>query len=267
MTETTIIASMIGLFIGSTLALTGAGGAVLSIPLLILLLDLEFQQAAPLALIMVFTASVFGSLQGLRHKIVRYKAALFIASIGSLFTPLGVSAAQQIPPHLLTTGLSLILLYVGNKAWMQASNHSQDNFNAPPPCAINPVTSKLFWNASCTKHLIGIGSLTGFLSGLLGVGGGFLIVPALKKVTNLQHASVIATTLSITALIAVSALVSYAQHSHIQWAIAAPLAGSTIIAILTTGYFSKHIPVRLSQQYFAILCWLGALSLFSPYFI
>lgn len=260
--DITIISSLIGLIIGTTLALTGAGGAILSIPLLIVLLGLDFQQAAPLALLTVFTASAIGSIQGFIKKIVRYKAAMLIAVIGSAMAPLGVLATHHIPAIVLKAGLAIILVYVGIRTWRQTLQTQQNGLNAPAPCEVNPMTSKLFWTADCTKHLIGIGTLTGFLSGLLGVGGGFLIVPAFKKVTDLDYASIIATTLTITALISVSAFISHLQHSNIQWSIATPLLVCTLTSMLLVGQFRNNIPEQYSQKGFAILCLLAVVAMF-----
>ena len=80
MFDATIISIAIGLFIGLVLALTGAGGSILAIPLLVFGLNLSLTQAAPIALLAVMLASSIGAIQGLHKGIVRYKTALLMAS-------------------------------------------------------------------------------------------------------------------------------------------------------------------------------------------
>ncbi|MFT7228107.1 MAG: putative membrane protein YfcA [Methylophilaceae bacterium] len=93
MQEIENICACLGLLIGLALALTGAGDATSSIPLLVFAFDLSVYQAAPIALFAVFTASSIGALQGLHKGIVRYKTTILVASIGILLAPLGVNLA------------------------------------------------------------------------------------------------------------------------------------------------------------------------------
>jgi len=246
----------IGLFVGAVLALAGAGGAILSIPLMLVFLNLPMSEAAPIALLMVFISASIGSIQGILQGVVRYKAAILIASIGALIAPLGVSATQYVSSSFLTALLIVILVYVAIKAF--SGKNVTEKIAKPAPCEVNPITSKLFWTAACTKHLIVIGMLTGFLSGLLGVGGGFLMVPAFKRVTNLNHAMTIATTLMIISLVSISAFVSHLKHTEIAWEIAIPLIGSAVAAMLLTNQIKQYISDSLSQKVFASLCLLAA---------
>lgn len=254
----------IGIFVGAVLGLTGAGGAILTIPLLVYFYDLTVLQAAPIALLTVLIASAIGSIQGLLQGIVRYKAALLIAIIGSIVAPLGVTMAAQLPASLLTILMVLILLYIGLRSFQ--GYDERDPMSSPSACEINPVTSRLFWTAACTRLLLLIGVLTGFLSGLLGVGGGFLIVPALKKVSDLPHATVVATTLSVITLVSISAFLSFLKSSSVQWALAIPLVLGASITLVLLNQFKARVPVKRSQQLFAILCLIASISMLKDLF-
>lgn len=255
-----IISAMLGIIVGLTLGITGAGGAIVAIPLLTFAFDLSMVQAAPIALLAVFTASSIGAIQGLSKGIVRYKSAILIAAIGMLLAPFGVQLAQNTPNQLLSIGLVGILLLIGIRSWQQAKQQSIDNSHlSPPACMINPATSKVFWTASCTKQLIGTGVITGFLSGLLGVGGGFIIVPSLNKVSNFNPATVVATTLSAVALISASTISSHLQTNVINWHIAIPFAlGVNVAMLATTKMLSQKIAKQTSQKGFSILCLIAA---------
>ena len=86
------ISIVIGLFVGVVLALTGAGGSILAVPLLAFSLNISIVEAAPIGLLAVMLASSISAIQGLRVGLVRYKAATLIASFGITFAT----------PHTLT---------------------------------------------------------------------------------------------------------------------------------------------------------------------
>ena len=104
---------------------------------------------------------------------------------------------------------------------------------ADPVCKMNPLTGQLKWTRPCTLAISGSGLLTGFLSGLLGVGGGFVIVPILRAMTDLSFHSAVATslmTISITSLATVA--ISILQGQPLPWHIAAPFAIGTLAGML-----------------------------------
>ncbi|MCH9799871.1 MAG: sulfite exporter TauE/SafE family protein [Betaproteobacteria bacterium] len=262
MSSIEIISALLGTLIGFILALTGAGGGMLAIPLLVFFLPISIFEAAPIALFAVFIGSSIGAVQGLWEGVVRYKTALLIALTGIVLAPFGVKLAQNSSNQILGITLMGILLFIGIRSW-QTKRSNADNSQAPTPaCMLNPATSKLFWTASCTKRLISTGALTGFLSGLLGVGGGFIIAPNLRKVTNFNHQSVIATTLTAVSLIAIGSIASHIHSNTINWNIAIPFAASLTLSMLATSKLISHkISSTLSQKVFAILCFIAALRL------
>jgi uncharacterized membrane protein YfcA len=262
MTDITLISSGLGLVIGLVLALTGAGGAILAIPLLAFSLGLSVQQAAPIALLAILVASAIGALHGLSKGVVRYKAAMLIAFLGVVCAPAGVLLAHWLPQPMLNGLFAGILIAVAIRSWKNANLTEANNSNLPSPaCTINPATSRLFWTAPCTRSLIATGGLAGLLSGLLGVGGGFVIVPSLQRVTNFDQQTIVATTLAAVALISISSLTSYSAATTIQWAIAIPFMLSSTFMMLVLGTFRHKIPNAFNQRAFAALCLIAAVYL------
>ncbi len=92
-----LAALTLGTVVGLILALAGAGGGILAVPLLVFGLHLTIMQAAPVGLIAVGAASAFGAVLGLRESLVRYRAAALIGITGLLLAPLGVRLARLIP--------------------------------------------------------------------------------------------------------------------------------------------------------------------------
>ena len=112
--QTLALVMTLGALIGMVMALTGAGGGVLAIPLLVFGLHLPVQQAAPVALVAVGLAALIAAALGLRQRIVRYRAAALIGSVGMLIAPLGVMLAQWLPNRPLLGAFALVLMY---SAW------------------------------------------------------------------------------------------------------------------------------------------------------
>ena len=254
-----MISLVLGLLIGLILALTGAGGSVLAIPLLSICLHLSLNQSAPIALMAVLLASIIGAIQGLRLGIVRYKTALLIACAGVIFAPLGVLAAKHAPHQLLSFSFFVVLVIVAWNMWQQ-SNLQFNVITTKPAtaCTLDPLTSRIDWTASCTKNLIATGTIAGFLSGLLGVGGGFVVVPSLTKVTNLNTQTVIATSLFAIALVSLVSIFSYGLHTDIEWQIALPFILGTIIGLFIFKSVSNKVSTTFSQRSFAALALLAA---------
>jgi uncharacterized membrane protein YfcA len=109
---------------------------------------------------------------------------------------------------------------------------------------------------------MGSGAVAGFLSGLLGVGGGFIIVPALKKVTDLPMQSIVATSLGVLALISITGVTSAAIAGHLNWSIGIPFAAGAVAGMLVGSIIAKQISGPRIQQAFAIFTFLISLSLF-----
>ena len=262
LTDWSLISVAIGLFIGLVLAITGAGGSILAIPLLMLGLHLSLQQAAPIALLAVLLAAIIGTIQGLYKNTVRYRTALLIASFGVAFAPLGVWTAAQLPSYILSIIFAAVMLYVAWHMWQQSNSSQTSQQNLPEmPCMVNKVTSRLYWTAVCTRRLVVTGMLAGFVSGLLGVGGGFVIVPSLRKVSNFTMPTVVATSLMVVSIISIVSIVSYNFAAPLQWAIAIPFVLSTIVGLLIGSQFSQKIATKISQRGFAMLAILAAAML------
>ncbi len=185
-----------GILIGLLLGLTGAGGGILAVPALMASQGWTVAQAAPVGLLAVTLSALLGTVQGLMKKIVRYRAAIWIALIASPMAYVGVSLSHQISPVWLTLAFSSVMFIVAYRLFAHGSAEFSN-----PPCKVNPETGKFIWNAKTASVLGGIGLLAGLLTGMLGVGGGFVIVPALRKVTNLSMHSIVATSLMIIFLI------------------------------------------------------------------
>jgi len=124
---------------------------------------------------------------------------------------------------------------------------------------LNPNEGRLIWTMPCAWALAGTGAVSGILSGLLGVGGGFVIVPSLSRYTNLATRSVLATSLAVIALVSVGGVAAAAWQGAIEWTIAVPFAVGAIAALLTGRLIAARLAGARLQQAFAVTS--GAVSL------
>ncbi|NWA27953.1 sulfite exporter TauE/SafE family protein [Pseudomonas gingeri] len=265
MNEHLLMGSGLGLLIGAILALTGAGGGILAVPLLVFGVGLSMVEAAPIGLLAVGLAAGVGALLGLRQGIVRYRAAGFIAGIGILLTPLGFWLAHRLPNEPLALGFALVMFYACARIFNKARHELKFGQPAPRaefrPCVLNPLQGRLRWTLPCARALTFTGMLSGLLSGLLGVGGGFVIIPALTRYTNLDSKSIVATSLAVIALVSVGSVVTATLSGSMHWSVGAPFAAGAVVGLVIGRQIAGHLAGPRLQQLFAIVGVTAALML------
>ena len=257
-----MIPALLGMAIGAVMGLTGAGGGILAVPALVFALGWPLADAAPVALVAVSGAAALGAIEGLKRGLVRYRAAALMAAIGVPFTPLGVWLASVAPENalLLTFAAAMALVSVR----MLRELHSAGLGVRPDrlPVNIDPSTGRVRWTRRTALALGLIGAAAGFLSGLLGVGGGFLIVPALRRFSDITMQGVVATSLAVIALVSAGAVVAASFHSHPPaWGVAAPFALGAAAGMIVGRLGARHLEAAHLQRAFAIVTAVVALGL------
>lgn len=269
--QTLIVDAGLGVIVGVVLALTGAGGGILAIPLLVFGLHLPLQQAAPIGLAAVGIAAAVGALLGLREGMVRYRAALLIGATGMLAAPVGVALAHRLPNRPLLVAFACVLAYT---AWRMRRGGAARPESAPnaavhpgdeqsprvaadlvpaPACAVDDAGRRLTWTRRCARALAATGAVSGLMSGMLGVGGGFVIVPSLTRFTDLDARTIQATALAVIAMVSASGVTTAALHGAIDWRLALPFAAGAIAALLAGRRVARRLPTARLQQAFAAI--------------
>jgi uncharacterized membrane protein YfcA len=236
---------MLGLAVGLILALTGAGGGILAVPLLVFGTHIGVAQAGPIGLMAVGMAAALGAILGLRAGLVRYRAALLIAVTGMLLSPAGLWIALRIDNRWLSVLFALVLLYVAFNTFRKAHGRqpaANEGQARKTVCVRAGDSGRFVWTRPCAQALTLSGSIAGLLSGLLGVGGGFVMVPALQRYTDLGMQSAVATSLAVIALISMAGVAASAAAGALAWGIALPFSAGALVGMLG----GRKLSARLS---------------------
>lgn len=253
-----LVICALGALVGGVLALTGAGGAIVAVPLLVFGLGLPMSQAGPIALLAVAVSAGIGAVLGWHQGLLRYRAAALMAVAGLLASPAGLWLAQRIPNPPLMALFALVLAAVSLRLLRQAARQLRGvaadvDADASASCRIDDANGRLRWTRPCALRLVVSGAVAGFLSGLLGVGGGFVLVPALLAVSNLPMRAVTATSMGVLALVSTGAVVQSAMAGRLELAVALPFAAGALAGLLLARGAGKRLAGPRLQQVFAIL--------------
>lgn len=248
---------LLGLVIGAVLGFTGAGGGIFAVPALVFGLGMDMRSATPVALMAVGAAAMLGALQGLCQGLVRYKAAIVLAAAGTITAPLGIRLAHWLPSWWLNLIFVAVMLVVAYRMLMSSCGAKNDGgwtMAQSGVCKVSKETGRFIWNPRTVTTLGSIGAVSGLFTGMLGVGGGFIVVPALGYFSELRMHSIVATSLMVIALLsAVTVFIASGQGL----ALTAPAWSFSAVALAGMAgarFLAPKIPSMVLQRIFAVAC-------------
>jgi len=199
-----------GGFIGAVLGFIGAGGAMLSVPILLYIFGFTPQAATTAAIAVVLAAAISGLLPKIKNKEVLFKEALTIWAIG-LVTNVGFSLiAHRMADEVITTGFALVLVAAGTSMLKK-------------PVAGVEKKVPLLW-------LIVISLVIGVITGLFGIGGGFLAIPILVHFFKNPQGKAAGTSLAIIVLNSITAFFGHYQSwPDVTWTVPIAMAISAVV--------------------------------------
>lgn len=250
-----------GGIVGLALGLTGGGGSIFAVPLLIYVLGLPPDRAVPVSLVAVALTAAVGAIQSIRRQLVVWQPTLTFAFGGIVGAPLGFLLARDVADRLLVGGFGLLALTVGVLMWRAArTNPAQATavrareyeMDGGPVCVLAP-DGQLRFSTPCAAFLAVAGLATGFLSGVFGIGGGFLIVPALILVTRMGVHRAVATSLLVIVAIGTSGAASALWHASLDWRVLLPFAVGGAATMLLGRRLAARVAGPRLQMVFATL--------------
>jgi uncharacterized membrane protein YfcA len=177
------------------------------VPLLIYGLGVPVHDAISVSLAAVALTAGFGAAGTIRSGLLEFRAGLIFAIAGMLTAPIGVKASHWFSEPTIVTAFVVLMLVVALSMWRRATRSADvvpaAVSEAGPICRFNP-NRQLRLTALCTLGLAAAGIGSGVLSGFFGIGGGFVIVPALTFLTQLDIHRAVATSLLVITLVGLS---------------------------------------------------------------
>ncbi|MFG3256951.1 sulfite exporter TauE/SafE family protein [Streptomyces sp. NPDC048172] len=237
-----VLALVAGALVGLALGGLGAGGGILAVPVLIHVLGFSPQSAATAALFVVALSSLGGLLAHTRAGTVRWRAGLLFAVAGMPPALAAGLLSAHLPGALLSAAFALVAALAALRML---------RVREPEPAAdrADRTGAGRRW-----PRVVGAGAGLGGLTGLLGVGGGFLAVPALVGLLAFPMAEAAGTSLLVVAANALSGLAGRAGGaSGLDWAVLAPFAGAAVLGAWDGKRLAARLPASVLRRTFAWL--------------
>ncbi len=249
---TLVVAAVAGLLIGLSLGALGGGGSILAVPVLVYLLEEPPSAATTGSLVVVGVTALVGALSAHRHGTVLWARGLAFGATAVLGAVLGARASTSIPEPVLLGAFSLLMLVVAGLMSWRLVQHRRGlvhphRAHDGPMLTLHPLTLDVRRAAVVLATATAVGLLTGFL----GVGGGFLVVPALVLALDLPMERAAPTSLVVIVLTSATAfVVRVGSGVAPQWAPVLLLTGAAAIgAVAGTRLARRTHPERLAAAF------------------
>lgn len=233
---------LLGIAIGAVLAIVGAGGAILAVPGLIAVLGLSATAATTSSLVVVGAAAIAGVLPRIKKSQVNIKLGLTFSLLGVLGTYLGTRLLAEVSETITVAIFAALMFVAAFSMWRGQVSENETLLKPNWPLTILIAS--------------GIGIITGFL----GIGGGFLIVPALVLILKVPTKIAVGTSLVAIATNTVIALgFRFEFWSEIPVESIAAFTLAAVVSSLALAPFATKLPARTIQKSFSVIVILIAI--------
>lgn len=253
----TILGFGLAVLIGLSLGLLGGGGSILTIPVLVYVLRYSMKQAVPMSLVVVGVTSVFGALNHHRAGNIRWDAALvfgpaaIVGAFGGARLGLALSGRVQLMIFAVLMLAAAVSMYTGPGIWMRTKEPNRlDRTDGRAPLPL----------------ILLLGAAVGMITGLVGIGGGFLYVPALVLLGGLPMKQAVGTSLVLIVTSCLAGFASYLVHRvPLAWGATLLFTAIAIVGVLAGSALVKSVPQNALRRGFAVfLLFMGILVLLRP---
>ena len=219
--------------IGISLGVLGGGGSIVTLPVLVYVAHIPPKEAVGMSTAIVGATSLFGALLHHRRGNVAVRTALLFSVTGMAGAFLGSTGTHLVSKQallLLFAGLMLIVGFLMLRGGVHVHGHK--SFSVP--------------------HCLAVGFVVGLLTGFLGLGGGFLIVPALVLSAGLDARMAGATSLAVIALNSTTGLLGQMRYVHIDWSLLGGFIFFAFAGMLAGIAFAQRLHPNVLRRIFAV---------------
>jgi hypothetical protein len=237
--------------IGLSLGLLGGGGSILAVPVLVYVAGLPAKEAIATSLLVVGTTSAVAALQYARSGRIRWRTGLVFGLAGMTGAYGGGRLAAYVPGGVLLAGFALMMLAT----------------------AVAMIRGRSATKAAAVPHerpvvrVVADGVVVGLVTGLVGAGGGFLVVPALALLGGLPMPVAVGTSLVVIAMKSFAGFAGYLSIVDVQWGLAGAVTAAAVLGSLAGGRLAGRIPevaLRTSFGWFVAVMGTAVLALQLP---
>lgn len=248
---TILIAVGLGALIGLALGALGGGGAILAVPALVYLLGQTPQEATSASLVIVGATAAVSALHHTRSGHVRWRIGLTFAAAGIPASFAGTALNAAVDGSVILVAFSAVMVIsAASMLWRTRSTRRRlpgdEAATEQPPASHRTRTFRAL-------KVVGAGLAVGFLTGFLGVGGGFVIVPALVTVLGFTMPAAVGTSLVIISLNSGVSLLARVGSNHFDWTVIAPFTLAAILGSFAGKALADRLPARVLTRVFAVL--------------
>lgn len=235
-----LIGFALAVLIGVTLGLLGGGGSILTVPVFVYVMGFGAKEAIAMSLPVVGLTSIVGALGHWRDGNVDRRAVLAFAPLAMLGAVAGARLASRVSGTFQLALLGLVMLTAGV---LMLRDRGRESDTPRPPDA---GTRRL-------PVLAAAGLGVGIMTGLVGVGGGFMIVPALVLLADVPIKRAIGTSLVAISLSTLTGAVAYRGQAHPPWTVVAVFTALMMLGTLIGTRLNRRIPGRQLRRAFGVL--------------
>ena len=231
-----------GIVCGIALGLTGGGGSILAVPLLTYGVGLDFHSAVTISLLVVGFTAIFGIAMNFKNQNINFIAAGVMIVAGVIFAPIGSYISQSIADKTLMLSFSILMIIIG--LWSLAKSKFMSSSQVSKDDNVN------------FKYIVSLligGAVVGTLIGFFGVGGGFLIVPALVFITAIPIKRAINTSLLVIFVVSISGFVSHYDSTSMDWYVAIMFIVGGAVGMLLANKLKIKLNDKVLQLIFSIM--------------
>lgn len=226
---------LLGFGIGLSLGLLGGGGSILTVPALVYLVGQTPQAAVTTSLAIVGTNSLMGAMFHRSQGTLNWKVALIFGSAGMLVSYLSANLSKQLSPYVLLVAFALLMLAIGFMLFFRRDDGIE-----------------VSQSSKSLGVVLASGAGVGLLTGVLGVGGGFLVVPALVMLVGLPVQIAVGTSLIVIAMNSAAGFIGHAGSGSFDLVMTLIFTSAGLAGTLAGTKLSSRMSSSKLQKVFAV---------------
>lgn len=234
-----VLAVLLAIMVGVSLGLLGGGGSILTVPILRYVLGIETHIAIAMSLLIVAATSAAALAMHARRGRVQWRTGFAFGGAAMVGAYAAGRVAHRVPEALLLSGFGVMMLATA----IAMLGPERKPSSAPLSCVSSPPRLAL------QKVLIE-GLVVGAVTGLVGAGGGFLVVPALVLLGRLPMDSAVPTSLLVISLKSFAGLAGFLGHTEIDWSLVMAIGSASVLGSLGGAALSSSVSTHSLRQVF-----------------